>query len=208
MATQFSPDEIRRKYDDFAGTYARVERVQDVLLGTRRLRRRVFGRARGAVLEVAAGTGGNFAHYGRQCRVSAVDMSPRMLEIAGRRAASLGLDVELRTMDAGALEFADDTFDTVTSSLSLCTFSDPVVALREMGRVCRPAGRILLLEHGRSDREWLGRFQDRRAQAHAQPLGCHWNRRPLDLLDLAGLRVITARRTLLGVFHEIEAAPA
>jgi ubiquinone/menaquinone biosynthesis C-methylase UbiE len=207
MQTHFTPAEIRRRYDDFADQYARVEPWQERLLGMGRLRRRLFGRARGDVLEVAAGTGINFGHYDRRCRLTAVDMSPRMLDLARRRAAGLGLDVDLRVMDAGALEFADDSFDTVTSSLTLCTFPDPVLALREMARVCRPDGRILLLEHGRSDREWLGRFQDRREQRHAQQLGCYWNRRPLDLVAAAGLTTTATRRHLLGTFHHIEARP-
>jgi ubiquinone/menaquinone biosynthesis C-methylase UbiE len=207
MAIPFTPAEIRRRYDDFADQYARMERWQEPLLGTTRLRRRMFSRARGDVLEVAAGTGLNFPHYDRDCRLTAVDMSPRMLELAGRRAARLGLDIDLRVMDAGALEFPDDSFDTVTSSLTLCTFPDPLLALREMARVCRPTGQILLLEHGRSDREWFGRFQDRRADRHAQQLGCYWNRRPLELVDQAGLTTVSSRGSLIEVFQTIEARP-
>jgi ubiquinone/menaquinone biosynthesis C-methylase UbiE len=207
MAIPFTPAEIRRRYDDFADKYARMERWQEPLLGTTRLRRRLFSRARGDVLEVAAGTGLNFPHYDRDCRLTAVDMSPRMLELAGRRAARLGLDIDLTVMDAGALEFPDDSFDTVTSSLTLCTFPDPLLALREMARVCRPTGQILLLEHGRSDREWFGRFQDRRADRHAQQLGCYWNRRPLELVDQAGLTTVSSRGSLIEVFQTIEARP-
>lgn len=207
MSTQFTPGEIRRRYDDFADQYARIERWQEPLLRTGRLRRQLFGRARGDVLEVAAGTGINFPHYDGECRLTAVDMSPRMLELARRRAADLGRDVDLRVMDAGALEFTNDSFDTVTSSLTLCTFPDPVLALREMARVCRPAGQILLLEHGRSDREWFGRFQDRRANRHARQLGCYWNRRPLELVDQAGLTTVSTRGMLLGVFQTIDARP-
>ncbi len=77
-----------------------------------------------------------------------------------------------------------------------------------MERVRRPNGRILLLEHGRSDVGWLGRLQDRREEAHAERLGCQWNREPLELLRRAGLRPTSARRTFLGIFHEIEAGPA
>ncbi len=207
MAIPFTPAEIRRRYDDFADKYARMERWQEPLLGTTRLRRRLFSRARGDVLEVAAGTGLNFPHYDRDCRLTAVDMSPRMLELAGRRAARLGLDIDLRVIDAGALEFPDNSFDTVTSSLTLCTFPDPQLALREMARVCRPTGQILLLEHGRSDREWFGRFQDRRADRHAQQLGCYWNRRPLELVDQAGLTTVSSRGSLIEVFQTIEARP-
>ncbi|MBI3583112.1 MAG: class I SAM-dependent methyltransferase [Nitrospinae bacterium] len=107
-------------------------------------------------------------------------------------------------MDAESLAFPDRSFDTVVSSLTLCTFSDPLAALNEMARVCRKDGRILLLEHGRSSHEWLGRWQDRKAKGHAEILGCHWNREPLNLIQQVGLKVYSIRRIFFGIFHLIE----
>ena len=100
------------------------------------------------------------------------------------------------------------SFDTVVSSLTTCTFPNPVAALQDMARVCRTNGKILLLEHGRSNREWLGRLQDRRADRHAQQLGCHWNREPLKLVREAGLKVSNSQRLFFGVFHRIAADTA
>jgi ubiquinone/menaquinone biosynthesis C-methylase UbiE len=204
MSSEFTTEEIKRKYDESASKYAVAERVQE-FLGVRKLRRRLLRRASGEVLEVACGTGANFSHYPQECTITAIDMSPAMVEIAQRRAEKLGLDVEFRLMDAETLAFPDERFDTVVSTLTLCTFPDPVAALSEMERVCREDGRILLLEHGRSDNRLVGRFQDVREDAHAKQFGCHWNREPLDLVEQAGLRPITTKRTFLGVFHEIEA---
>jgi ubiquinone/menaquinone biosynthesis C-methylase UbiE len=130
-----------------------------------------------------------------------------MLTIARKRATKLGLPVSFEIMDVEKLAFPDQTFDTVVDTLGLCTFPDPVAALREMARVCRPDGRILLLEHGRSDREWLGRWQDRRADNHAKRLGCRWNREPLDVVRQAGLKVLATERTFLGILHLLEATP-
>jgi ubiquinone/menaquinone biosynthesis C-methylase UbiE len=203
----YTSDEVREKYDRFAPWYDWVEGVPE-MLGLARLRRRLLARAEGAVLEVAAGTGRNFPFYPPGCRLTAVDLSPAMLAIARRRAARLGLDARLFLMDAAALDFPDRHFDTVLSTCSLCTFPDPVAALREMSRVCRTSGRILLLEHGRSGRPWLGRWQDRHAESHARMIGCYWNREPCDLVRAAGLSVASARRSLLGVLHAIEARPA
>ena len=76
-----------------------------------------------------------------------------------------------------------------------------------MGRVCRTDGKILLLEHGRSQREPIGRWQYRHEDSFAKRLGCHWNRHPLELARQANLRVIVAQRTFFGIFHVIEAAP-
>ena len=203
MESAFTTPEIRRKYDEFADTYAAVERAQE-FLGVGRLRRRLLRRASGEVLEVACGTGVNFPHYPPGCGLTAIDVSSAMADIAERRAESLGLDVELRIGDAERLPFPDERFDTVVSSMTLCTFPDPVAALEEMARVCRDDGRILLLEHGRSTNRLVARFQDVRADAHAEQLGCHWNREPLELVKRAGLNPIATRRTLLGIFHEIE----
>lgn len=205
---QLNAKEISQKYDRFARWYDIVEGVPDVLLGVRELRKRLLQHARGRILEVAVGTGKNLRHYPGPLReMTAVDLSQGMLDGARVRAEKLSLDLSFAVMDAEALSFPDKTFDTVVSSLTMCTFPDPIAALSQMRRVCKPEGKILLLEHGRSDREWLGRWQDRRDERHARQLGCHWNRKPLALTQKAGLGVVSVRRTFLGVFHEIVATP-
>lgn len=200
-------EQIRRKYEQFASWYDLMEGILE-FLGLRRLRRRLLQRASGTVLEIAVGTGKNLRYYRKACQVTAVDFSAAMLENARKRADRLGLNVQFLVMDAEALAFREQCFSTVVSSLSLCTFPDPVAALKEIARVCRADGRILLLEHGRSDREWLGDWQDRRADRHAKLLGCRWNREPLDLVHQAGLKPIAAHRTFLGIFHLIETSPS
>jgi ubiquinone/menaquinone biosynthesis C-methylase UbiE len=161
-------------------------------------------RASGKVLEVAVGTGKNLPYYPRGCRIIAVDLSREMLKVARKRAVKLSLDISFLQAAAEVLPFQDKSFDTVVSSLTTCTFPNPVLALREMARVCRTGGKILLLEHGRSDRKWLANWQDRKDERHAGQLGCHWNREPLELVRQAGLKMVTARRTFFGIFHEIE----
>lgn len=203
---QLTSQDISKKYDSFARWYDLVEGVPD-LLGVRKLRRSLLRRASGKVLEVAVGTGKNLPYYPRGCRIIAVDLSREMLKVARARAAKLSLDVSFLQADAEVLPFRDKSFDAVVSSLTTCTFPNPVIALREMARVCRTGGKILLLEHGRSDREWLDRWQDLRAERHARQLGCHWNREPLAFVHEAGFNVTRARRTFFGIFHEIEAAP-
>jgi ubiquinone/menaquinone biosynthesis C-methylase UbiE len=194
-------------YDRFARWYDWVEGVPD-LLGVKRLRRRLLRQASGKVLEVAVGTGKNLQYYSGGCRIIGIDVSREMLNVARKRAARLSTDVSFLLGDAEALPFSDHSFDTVVSSLSTCTFPNPGAALKEMARVCRPGGRILLLEHGRSDRDWLGCWQDRRADRHAKQFGCHWNRESLNLVREAGLKVNQAQRVFFGIFHQIEAEPA
>ena len=208
MAVNFTPRELSEKYDGFARWYDWVEGIPE-FLGLRRLRpqmlRRVSGEGR--ILEIAVGTGKNLRYYSHDCRIISLDISGEMLTVARKRAAHLSMDISFLLGDAEVLPFSDESFDTVVSSLSTCTFPNPVRALREMARVCKPEGRILLLEHGRSDREWLGRWQDRREDSIAKQLGCHWNREPLGAAENAGLRVVVASRRFFGIFHLIEAKP-
>ncbi len=199
--------EIRQKYNEFAPKYDFFEGIPDLLLGVRRLRRELLQRASGKILEVAVGTGKNIRYYPMGCRITGVDLSSEMLRIARKRASRLDLEIPFAVMDAQVLAFPALSFDTVVSSLTTCTFPDPVAALREMARVCRADGRILLLEHGRSNREWIGQWQDCRTDRHAEFLGCHWNREPLDLIHQAGLSKLTARRTFFGIFHVLELMP-
>jgi ubiquinone/menaquinone biosynthesis C-methylase UbiE len=147
---KFTVREISEKYDRFARWYDWVEGVPD-LLGVSKLRRRLLRRASGKILEVAVGTGKNLDYYPRDCRIIAVDVSIEVLKQAWQRAAKLSIDVSFLLMDAENLAFPDHSFDTVVSSLATCTFSNPVAALKEMARVCRTDGKILLLEHGRSE---------------------------------------------------------
>jgi ubiquinone/menaquinone biosynthesis C-methylase UbiE len=197
-----------RIHDAAARDYKVGEWTREVLLGTRARRRQLFSRASGNVLDVACGYGLNFACLPNASRISGVDFSPVMLAMARDHVRALGLPVSLSEGDAEALDFPDNTFDTVISALSTCSFLDPILALQEMRRVCKPGGRILLVEHGRSDWEWLGRYQDRQVPSMLKQAGCRWNQEPQALVREAGLNIIQAQRALLGVFHTIEASPA
>ena len=206
MTVRFTSQEISRMYDGFARWYDWAEGIPDVL-GVSKLRRSLLRRASGKVLEVAVGTGKNLNFYPESCSITAADLSRQMLNIARSRAVNLSVYVSLFLTNAEALPFDSKSFDTVISTLSTCTFPNPVAALREMRRVCRTDGKILLLEHGRSHHEPIGRWQDRREDRFAKALGCHWNRQPLELARQANLRVVVARRTFFGIFHVIEAKP-
>ena len=196
--------ETRRAYARIAPWYDALELLPE-LLGIRGMRRRILKRARGRVLEVAAGTGRNLAHHRADVQLIAADMSLEMLLRAAKKAHKRQLDAQFAVMDGEMLAVRDRVFDTVLSTLTLCTFPDPLKALREMARVCVPDGRILLVEHGRSSRTRVASWQDRHAERHAQMLGCHWNREPLDLVREAGLDVVESDRNFLGIFHVIEA---
>ena len=199
-------DELQKKYNQFARWYDVGEMLPEIL-AVRKLRIELLRKASGRVLETAVGTGKNFRYYPGTCDITALDLSPRMLEIARKRAMRLGINVDFLIGDAEALPFRDRTFDTIVDSLTLCTFTNAIAALREMARVCRLEGRILLLEHGQSDREWVGRWQDRRADRHEEKFGCRWNLYPPDLVREAGLPLKNSCRTFFGIFWAIQATP-
>ncbi len=197
---------IRRNYNQFARWYDTIEMIPE-WLGVRRLRGKLLKRASGQVLEVACGTGLNFKAYPPDTKLLAIDLSEEMLKLAQDKARSLNLNVNFALMDGERLALRDRSFDTVISSLSLCTFPNPKAALSEMARVCKPDGLIFLLEHGRSNYKWLGRWQDYRAERHAKAFGCQWNREPLELVRQSNLSLTGANRTFFGILHLIEAKP-
>lgn len=201
-------NELQDAYDEIAAQYEKMTWFDQYILGVARQRKRLMSKARGKILDVACGTGSNFSMFLPTSEITAVDLSPRMLEIAQQKATTLNLSVQIRVMDAQKLDFPDGSFDSVTSTLSTCTFPDPIQALQEMKRVCRPNGLILLLEHGHSSLPWLANYQDRHVLKHYQQhTGCRWNQDPLDLVSAAGLKVRNSKRFSLGMFHAIESTP-
>lgn len=203
----YTDEDLVVLYDRFAGFYRWASLINDRLLGAAALRQWVMAQATGRVLDVACGTGENFPYLRAVESLTAVDLSPAMLERARARAERLGMDVDTRQMSAQALEFSDDSFDTVTTAMSTCTFPDAVAALRDMARVVRPDGCILLLEHGRSSVGWIARLQHRRAARHYRQAGCRWDQDVAALLDAADLSVAVVRSRTFGVFTAAVANP-
>lgn len=206
---KLTADQLQGTYDGIADEYEKRIWFDQYILGLARQRKRLMSKAHGKILDVACGTGLNFTFFPAASTITAVDLSPRMLDLARQKAATLTLNVQTHVMNAEKLEYEDGTFDTVTSTLSTCTFPDPIQALREMKRVCRPNGLILLIEHGHSNVSWLANFQDRNVLQHYhQNAGCRWNQDPLDLVQSAGIKILKSKRAVLGIFHSIEATPS
>lgn len=174
---------------------------------TARYRRRLFEKAEGHVLDVACGTGTNLQYLPESMDYVGIDLTPEMLTKASNRFAELDREENLLKMDAQNLEFDDDTFDTVISSMSTCMFPDPVAALNEMNRVCHKDGTVLLLEHGRSSLGPVARLQDWRADTRYKKTGCRWNQEPGTLVKESNLSVQRIKTAMLGIITAIEATP-
>ena len=189
-------ERIRRLYDDRAATY-------DLSLGV--VERLLFGRFRlaygallnGETLEVGVGSGLNIPFYSPDVtRAVGVDLSREMLRYAGERASHLDIPFALVQADAEALPFPDARFDTVAISLALCTIPDPAKALRELGRVCRPQGRIVMLEHVRSTARPLAAVQRVFSPLNERAIGCHLDRDTFDLARSLGFSIDETRTRL------------
>lgn len=112
------------------------------------------------VLEVGVGTGINLALYPRNCRVTGIDLSSKMLEKAQGRIDEKGLHhCDLAEMDATQLKFADNSFDVVYAPYVISVVPEPVKVAREMYRVCRPGGRVIILNHFKSANPIMGRIE-------------------------------------------------
>jgi phosphatidylethanolamine/phosphatidyl-N-methylethanolamine N-methyltransferase len=114
-----------------------------------------------SVLEVGIGTGLNLPLYPETCRLTGIDLSQEMLDKAVERAHTLAMsDVTLKVMDATSMDFGDNEFDTALATYTISAVPDPVAVLREMRRVVKPGGRIVILNHFRSDRRTMGWLED------------------------------------------------
>jgi ubiquinone/menaquinone biosynthesis C-methylase UbiE len=157
------------------------------------------------VLEVAIGTGRNLPYYPDGIRLTGVDFSPQMLQLAQRRAQELGRQVDLRLGDAQALDLPDAAYDTVVCTLSLCAIPDERRAIAEMKRVLRPGGRLLLLDHVVAA-SWLGRVLQWLLERITVPLGGeHLRRRPLLQAQREGFQVERRERSKLGIVERVAA---
>jgi ubiquinone/menaquinone biosynthesis C-methylase UbiE len=194
-------DRVRRYYDRTAGNYDRVMRCWDRLL-FRGGREWACGQAHARVLELVGAPAATRPYPGDVSLV-AIDPSDAMLAIARRRAHALGRTVELHLGDAQALAFADASFDTVISTLTLCTVPDEGRAISEAWRVLRPEGRFILLEHVRSPNRVVSAAQRLLDPISVRLAGDHLLREPLDQLRTAGFTIERHERSRAGIVERL-----
>ena len=140
----------------------------------------------GVTLEIGIGTGKSLEHYPPGVKITGIDTSEKMLNYARKRANNHTNIDQLLTMDAEELNFPDNTFDTVVASCVFCSVHDPIKAFKEIKRVCKNNGVILLLEHVRSQKRIVGKVMDILNPISSTLYGDNINRRTYDNLVLAG----------------------
>ncbi len=152
--------------DFVARVYEKLASVYDLIFGPTLHPGRLVAlermgiKAGDRVLEVGVGTGINTSLYPTNCHVTGIDLSSSMLEKARERVKREGLrHIRLIEMDAASLTFEDDSFDIVYAPYLISVVPDPVKVVREMRRVCRPGGRIIVLNHFRSANRLLAMME-------------------------------------------------
>ena len=197
-------ERVRRYYDWFAPRFDRVISFWERTLFADG-RQWACSQAEGDVLEIAVGTGRNLPYYPSGVRLTGVEISPAMLDIARQRAEELGRDADLRVGDAQALDFADESFYTVVETLSLCAIPDERRAVAEAWRVLRPGGRLLTLDHVGSPMllvHAVQRLLDPLAVAFE---GDHLLREPLDAFVAKGFEIERLERSKWGIVERVVA---
>ncbi|GHF05729.1 class I SAM-dependent methyltransferase [Pseudolysinimonas yzui] len=165
-------------------------------------------RAHGRILEVAIGTGRSLEFYPSDVELTGVDLSPAMLRRARHRATELGLKPAFKVADVEHLPYDDGSFDTVVCALGLCSIPRPDAAVREMARVLKPGGTLLLLDHIGSSWPpvWAAQWLIERVTILTS--GEHLTRRQLPVVRAAALDVVETERLKAGTIERIRAVKA
>ena len=193
-------------YDRVAWRYDFLEAPMERMFFTK-LRKDMLEGVSGKVLDVGVGTGKNLPYYDEGVELTGIDISPRMLSRAWKRADKLRMDVDLQVMDVEDLKFPDRTFDFIVVTFVFCSVTDPVKGLRELSRVIKDDGTILMLEHVRSENRVLGKLMDWFNPVARWLFGPNINRRTVENVEAAGLEVVSAQSEGPKILRKIVARP-
>lgn len=178
-------EKIKKRYDRISSVYDFFEAPME-RMAMSKWRAELMNELSGKVLEVGVGTGKNIEFYPDNMDITAIDFSPKMIERAKNKSLLLHKKVEFLLMDVESLDFPDNTFDTVFTTCVFCSVPDPVKGLKEIRRVCKPDGKIILLEHMRSERKYIGLIMDFFNPLVVRTYGANINRRTVENVTSAG----------------------
>ena len=201
-------NKMKENYDTYSRTYDDLDGNKRVVetLGIDQLRTKMFERVKGDVLELAVGTGLNLPYYKRVKSLTAIDLSPGMLEKAEEKFRELekrdiednsddrrNTNVKFEIANVESLPYEDETFDYVVDTFSMCVFEKPDAALREAKRVLKKGGKLLLFEHSRAKKNaLLSTYQSATSgMVKKMAKGCDWSQDVERLVGEAGFTKVT-----------------
>lgn len=192
--------------------YNRISKVYDSMdkMIKEEWRINLLNRATGKTLEAGVGTGANLAFYPNEIEsLTGVDFSIEMLTLGRRKANKIKTPYPIKLIEADIqdLPFADNTFDTIVSTCVFCSVPDPIKGLMELKRVCKPEGKILMLEHMRSDNKLVGAVMDLLNPLTVNLWGANINRETIRNIELAGLLVNLDNRLMGSIMRKLVLYP-
>ncbi len=195
----------KRRYDRIAPIYDLMEGIAERSRYSH-WRKLLWDKVEGEnILEVGVGTGKNFPYYPPGANMVAIDFSGKMLDRAREKAVREGVRVDLQQMDVQNLQFADNTFNTVVASFVFCSVPDPVHGLKELRRVVKPGGKVVLLEHVLSANKVIAWFMNLVNPVVVRLMGPNINRETVRNVARSGLKVERVTDLAAGIFKLIEA---
>ena len=197
-------DLVRRRYDRVAPIYDAMEWVAEFRFS--KWRRDQWDRVEGdEILELGVGTGKNLPYYPEGRDITAIDIAPKMLKRARRRAEKEGVEVALLEADAQDLPFDDNSFDAAVATFVFCSVPDPVQGLKEALRVVRPGGQLILVEHVLSGLPVLHSLMRWFDWLPVHVWGAHIDRQTVKNVERAGFSEVRETPLALDVVKRIEA---
>ncbi|MFU0789279.1 class I SAM-dependent methyltransferase [Cerasibacillus sp. JNUCC 74] len=193
---------IKKRYNRISGVFDLMEHIMK-----EEWRKELIQQADGSVLEVGVGTGTNLKYYSKEVQVTGIDFSPNMLKRAREKANRLPVDIQLLEMDIQNLEFPDNTFDTVISTCVFCSVPDPVQGLKEIRRVTKSNGKIIMLEHMRSENQIIGKFMDILNPIGLYFIGANINRRTIDNIHSSNMKIVKQEFFLSSILRKLVLSP-
>jgi len=198
-------EKIKRRYNRISGIYEVMDKMikEDWRLN-------LLSNVSGKVLEVGVGTGANLPFYPVNIDLlTGVDFSKGMLKHAQDkvRIKKFSFPVQLVEADIQSLPFPDDSFDYVVSTCVFCSVPDPLIGLQELRRVCKPTGRILMLEHMRSESKGIGFVMDMLNPLTVRLWGANINRKTIKTIEYSGLKIETNKDLMGDIFRELSVSP-
>lgn len=192
----------QRKWDEASRTYDFFTFGEDRRLGSHK--QRLFSKAVGETLLVAAGTGNDFKFFPPGIQLTAIDISEQMIERARRKANLYSGRIDLAVKDVCDLDIPDSTFDTIVTVFTFCSVPRPIVGLRQLHRVLKSSGQLLMIEHVRSAFGPLGVMMDLLTPL-SRRFGPELNRDTVGNVQKAGFRLRRVENVYLDVVKVIDA---
>ncbi|MFO7814401.1 MAG: methyltransferase domain-containing protein [Halanaerobiales bacterium] len=206
-------DKIKKRYDRIAPLYD----VMELLMEKGKMgdwRKKLWEKVAvnipesgGTLLEAGVGTGKNIQYYPDDIEIYAIDFSEKMLKQAKSKAEKYEKNIIFKKMDIQNLVFLDNYFDVIVTSCVFCSVPDPVIGLKELKRVCKTNGKIIMLEHMRTKNEPWGKVMDNFNWVSLYTWGANINRKTMDNIEKADLNVVKVNDLFFDIVKEIVLEP-